>query len=97
MPKTQIFVFGEDVSVVTSAAEERDFLDTFTEALKPFMANGSNAREHRDVVRAGFDIVAKLRGYKNGVQERRLLAAGRWPIPTDSPKAEGGTDVESAS
>lgn len=92
MPKTQIFKHGEDISVVTTASEERDFLDSFTEALRAIMAPGSEARDQREAVRAGFDIVAKLRGYKNGVHERRVLAAGRWPHPSEQPVSEAGSE-----
>ena len=97
MPKTSIYVFGEDVSVVTTASDEPDFLDSFSAALKPLMQNGLKPRDQREAVRAGFEIVAKLRGYKSGVQERRVLAAGRWPHPTDKPKSEAGTDDEEGS
>lgn len=92
MPKTEIFVLGEDVSVVTSATDERDFLDQFAAALKPVMQNGAKPAEQREVVRAGFDIVAKLRGYKSEVQERRILTSGRWPHPSEKAKASAGSD-----
>lgn len=85
MPKTQIFQHGEMVSVVTDAAEERDFIDTFADALAG-LKNGAN----RKAIAAGFDIVAKLRGYKSPVMERRVLAAGRWPHPTEKPIGEAG-------
>ena len=94
MPRTEIYKHGEDVSVVTTAADERDFIETFSEALRPLMQNGSAEREAREAVRAGFDIVAKLRGYKSDVQERRVLAAGRWPHPSETPLAGAGNDGE---
>lgn len=80
MPKTEIYELNEDVSVVTDAIEERDFLDTFSEAMNG-LENGIN----RKALAAGFDIVAKLRGYKSPVMERRMLAAGRWPHPSEKP------------
>lgn len=88
MPRTQIYQHEDDVSVVTDAADERDFLDTFTEALNG-LKNGAN----RKAISAGFDIVAKLRGYKSEVQERRVMAAGRWPHPSEKPIAEAGVDA----
>lgn len=96
MPKTEIYTYGEEVSVMTSAIDERDFLDTFAAALKPLMQNGAKPREQRDAVRAGFDVVAKLRGYKSEVQERRILVAGRWPHPTDKAKYQAGSDDQPA-
>lgn len=94
MPRTEIYKHGEDISVVTSASDERDFIDTFAEAIQPIMANGAPVKEKRDAVRAGFDILAKLRGYKTDVQERRILAAGRWPHPSEKPLAAAGADGE---
>lgn len=89
MPKTQIFQHDDDVSVITDATDERDFIDSFAEALNG-LENGAN----RKAIAAGFDIVAKLRGYKSEVKERRTLAAGRWPHPTESPLSVGGTEEE---
>ena len=94
MPKTEIFRHDDDtVSVVTDAPDERDFVDTFSDALDTV---DGNAR--RRAVRAGFDIVAKLRGYKSGVQERRMIAAGRWPHPSEQPvgTADSGAVAEGA-
>lgn len=86
MPRTEIFVSGEDVSVVTTATDERDFLDAFSEAMGALIGREeSNGREARVALGAGYDIVAKLRGYKSPVQERRVLAAGRWPHPQEIP------------
>ena len=90
MPRTQIFQHEEDVSVVTDAADERDFLDTFTDALRG-LKNGAN----RKAIAAGFEIVAKMRGYKSEVQERRVMAAGRWPHPSEKPVAEAAADATS--
>lgn len=87
MPKTQIFQHDEDVSVITDAADERDFIDSFAQALNG-LENGAN----RQAIAAGFDIVAKLRGYKSDVKERRTLAAGRWPHPTETPLSVGGEE-----
>lgn len=86
---TEIYKLGDDVSVVTNATSESDFIDTFTRAFQGMQGNG---REHRQAMEAGFQIMAKLKGYKSDVQERRTLAAGRWPHPTESPI--GGADVE---
>lgn len=103
MPKTSIYVEGEDVSVVTDARDERDFTEGFAPAFgKVVNANGKNpAGTSRAALTAAFDIIAKLRGYKSGVQERRVLAAGRWPHPNEKAAAETATDdppsIEGAS
>lgn len=94
MPRTEIYKFGEEVSVVTTATDERDFLDSFTVALAPVLSNGATDKQKRDAVRAGFEIVAKLRGYKSEVQERRVLSAGRWPHPSEQPVSAAGADGE---
>lgn len=86
MPKTQIFQHGEDVSVVTDALDERDLLESFAIALNEL------EKIDRKVLSAGFDLVAKLRNYKSQVHERRVLAAGRWPHPTETPVAEGALE-----
>ncbi len=86
MPKTQIFQLNEDISVVTDAVDERDFLETFADSIGEL----DNGTPLRDVLAAGYDIVAKLRGYKSEVQERRVLAAGRWPHPSEVAIAEAG-------
>lgn len=90
MPKISIYVEGEDVSVVTDARSERDFTEGFAPAFaKVVTANGKNPPgTSRAAVSAAFDIIAKLRGYKTTVQERRVLAAGRWPHPTEKAIAE---------
>ena len=93
MPRTDIYQENEDVSVITTAVDERDFLESFTEALRPIMANSMEPHEQRLVISAGFDIIAKLRGYKSSnVQERRVLAAGRWPHPSEVAIASAGQD-----
>lgn len=84
--KTQIFIHDDDVSVVTDCIEERDFLETFTDALNDL--GGPGAVDYR-VIASGFEILAKLRGYKSSVQERRMLAAGRWAHPSEKPDGEG--------
>jgi hypothetical protein len=91
MPRTEIYQHGEDVSVITDASDERDFIDTFADALHG-LKNGAN----RKALSAGFDIVAKLRGYKSEVQERRTLAAGRWPHPSETPVSSAGDNDEAA-
>ncbi len=90
MPKTSIFIEGEDISVVTDARDERDFTEGFSPAFaKVVAANGKNpAGTARAALTAGFDIIAKMRGYKSSVQERRVLSAGRWPHPNERPVAE---------
>ena len=86
MPRTQIFQLGEDISVVTDAASERDFLDGFAEAIGEL----KNGTPLRPVLEGGFDIVCKIRGLKSNVMERRMLAAGRWPHPSEEAVAEAG-------
>lgn len=109
MPRTEIFIHGEDVSVVTTATDERDFVETFSRSLTFLAAKMGKIpnteeekkadprpwervqREHDKAVAAGFELLAKIRGYKApSVQERRMLAAGRWPHPADEPVAYGG-------
>lgn len=83
--KTEIYIHdADDVSVVTDCVDERDFLETFTDAL-----NTSPGGVDYRVLASGFEILAKLRGYKSNVQERRLLAGGRWPHPSEEPIGEG--------
>jgi hypothetical protein len=93
--RTGIYVQGEDVSVVTDAKDERDFEEGFTAAFTDLVAkgNGNGKAVRRAAMRAAFDIVAKLRGYKSEVQERRVLAAGRWPHPSEQPLADANDDV----
>ncbi len=86
MPRTQIFQLGEDISVVTDAVDERDFLDTFAEAVGEL----NNGTPLRPILSAGFDLIAKYRNLKSPVLERRLLAAGRWPHPSEEALAEAG-------
>ena len=86
MPRTQIFQLGEDISVVTDASEERDFLDGLAEAIGGL----KNGTPLRPILEASVDIVCKYRGYKTGVMERRMLAAGRWPHPSEEAIAEAG-------
>ncbi len=90
MPRTQIFQLGEDISVVTDAAEERDFLEGLSEAIGELQ----NGTPLRPILEAGVDIVCKFRGYKTGVMERRILAAGRWPHPSEEPIAEVGEPAD---
>lgn len=94
MPKVSIYVEGEDVSVVTDARDERDFTEGFGPAFgKILTANGKNPPgTPRAAMTAAFDIIAKLRGYKSTVQERRVLAAGRWPHPNEKAAAETLSD-----
>jgi hypothetical protein len=94
---TRIYNHGEDVSVITTAIDERDFVESFTVAYGGLSAKGLNGRHHRQAMQAGFDIIAKLRGYKSEVQEKRMLAAGRWPHPSEEPVAEGGEPTSEAA
>ncbi len=86
MPRTQIFQLGEDISVVTDAADERDFLEGLAEAI----AGLPDGTPLRPILEAGVDIGCKFRGYKTPVMERRMLAAGRWPHPSEEAVAEAG-------
>lgn len=95
--RTQIFVHDDgNVSVVTDATDERDFEGAFGEAFVQMLGklNGNGRETRRKALAAGFDIVAKLRGYKSEVMERRTLAAGRWPHPTEQPVAAADEDEE---
>lgn len=99
MARTSIYQHEDEVSIVTDAKDERDFEDGFTRAFAALVANGNgNGRAvQREAIKAGFDIVAKLRGYKSDVQERRVLSAGRWPHPSEQPLAvatEADDDAE---
>lgn len=94
------------VSVVTNATGEREFLASFAEAISWAHTEAARARNDSDSgepafdgleealadwLKAGVDIVCKLRGYKaETVMEERVLAAGRWPHPNEAPVAEVG-------
>lgn len=84
--KTQIFLAGDHVSVVTDCTEEADFLETFTDALRS-IPDFSSA-----MVVSGFNVLARLRGYKSqDIQDRSTLVAGAWPAPGSEPIGEGHT------
>lgn len=88
-PRVSVYISGRDVSVVTDAADETEYLPAFVDAYERL--DGGVSREARvKAVRAAFDILSKLRGYKADVLERRMIAAGRWPHPTEAPAAESG-------
>lgn len=109
MPRTEIYRHDDDVSVVTTATDERDFIESFAVALGKLIHEiGRTPNEtdftqdyqewmarleydHQKALAAGFEILAKIRGYKAPtVQERRVLAAGRWPHPSEKYIAHGG-------
>ncbi len=103
MPKTDIYQFGEEVSIVTTSDGERDFVDGFTEAYNALIKGGDDlgwgdgrggeVAVERLAMAAAFDIICKYRGYKTtNVRQRTIMAAGRWPHPSEEPLSTSGSD-----
>ncbi len=81
--KTEIYLTGDRVSVVTDCAEEAEFLQTFTDALQGLDLSPA-------MLVQGFNILARLRGYKSQeIQDRSTLVAGSWPDPDSEPVGLG--------
>lgn len=81
--KTQIFITGDHVSVVTDCTTEIDFLLTFTRALEGIVTSPA-------ILLSGFNVLARFRGYKSDqVLDRTTLSGGPWPDPDSQPVGEG--------
>ena len=76
MPRTQIFQLGEDISVVTDAIEERDFLDGFAEAV-----GGLKARRWLEALLADDDFPEPDDWLRDALKEHFMSASPEALIP----------------
>lgn len=88
-PFVKLYKNGDDVAVQTNCTEDRSFVEEFAITLAALIdRNGDRGYDWQfDLERwfgQGFEVLAKLRGYKADVVEERLITAGRLsPCPGD--------------
>jgi len=79
-PFVRLYKEGDSMAVQTNCDNEQSFLDHFTEAMSKIIEDGKYEGDWefqlRHWIRQGFEIMAKLRGYKSDVQEERVITAG---------------------
>lgn len=93
--RVELFKDGDHLAIVTNAVDENEFWEAFCNLLGNMIADDveapggpEDAPPHyggdwgfqlRYWLPEATDIVCRLRGYKNGVREDRLLIAGDFP------------------
>lgn len=78
-PFVKLYRDGDALAVQSNIAEEVEFMRHFTEAIAIALADGKVEDTQFIMskwIPQGFEIMAKLRGYKSDVEEQRLLTAG---------------------
>jgi hypothetical protein len=85
-----------NVSVLTTCKDAEDFIHSLASAMESYIENkgcdhGDYKHDITWLLSNGFEIILKLKGYKNdGVSEKRMLFAGdHWPTDDEKPDAEG--------
>lgn len=95
-PYVKLFKSGDHLAVQTNCTSEHEFVSQFTAALAVVQPTEKGQRwleALRGWIPQGFEILAKLRGYKSDVQEERVLLAGNPPVTLESLIADSSETV----
>lgn len=86
-----------NVTIVTNCTDPDQFIGQLATAMVTYVENRGSVEDYGDyqhdftwLLSNGFEIAAKLRGYKaDSVKEQRMLFAGdHWPDANETPDAE---------
>jgi len=87
-PYVRLFKDGDHMAIETNCTEEREFLEHFSIGIEALINehrfDGDWEFQLRHWIPQGFEVLAKLRGYKSDVTETRVLLSGTIPASSAS-------------